>query len=111
MIVDSSALIAIFFREPDHEIYTACLSARPNARIKIRLQEFLDRGLITVMSFFADHGGVARDAFRRYGRGRHPAALSFGDCMAYAVARLANEPLLYKGNDFSQTDIASALDV
>ena len=130
MIVDSSALIAIFFREPNHEIYTERLSAGSNARMgapnwletamviegrghdeaRVRLQDFLDRGLITLVAFDAGHGRVARDAFRRYGRGRHLAALNFGDCMAYAVASLANEPLLYKGDDFRQTDIASALD-
>jgi len=130
LIVDSPASIAIFFREPDHESYTACLSSHPSARMgtpnwletamviegrgheeaKLRLQEFLDCGLITLVSFSSGHAHVARDAFRRFGRGRHPAALNFGDCMAYAVASLANEPLLYKGSVFSQTDIASALD-
>ena len=50
---------------------------------------------------------LAREAFRRFGKGRHKAGLNFGDCFAYALAKQKNEPLLYKGNDFSQTDISA----
>lgn len=75
-----------------------------------RLQDLFDRGFLSLIAFGPDHSSIAREAFRRYGRGRHPAALNFGDCMAYAVARVAGESPLYEGDDFSQTDIASALD-
>ena len=51
---------------------------------------------------------AVRDAWRRYGKGNHPAALNFGDCFAYALARTTSEPLLFKGNDFARTDIAAA---
>jgi ribonuclease VapC len=54
----------------------------------------------------ADQAYVARDAFRRYGKGRHAAGLNFGDCFAYALAKMLDEPLLFKGNDFALTDIA-----
>ncbi|TIO80815.1 MAG: type II toxin-antitoxin system VapC family toxin [Mesorhizobium sp.] len=56
----------------------------------------------------AEHADQARRAWRRYGKGRHPAGLNFGDCFSYALAALTGEPLLYKGNDFSQTDIRAA---
>jgi ribonuclease VapC len=62
------------------------------------------RGMLTV-PFTADHWPVALEAFLRYGKGRHPARLNFGDCLTYAVAKLAGEPLLCIGNDFAQTDL------
>jgi ribonuclease VapC len=58
-----------------------------------------------VVDFMADHWTIAADAFLAYGKGRHPAALNFGDCMTYAVAKLADEPLLCLGDDFSATDL------
>jgi len=78
MILETSAVVAIVMKEPGHA------------------------ELLRAMS------GAAVDAWLRYGRGRHPASLNFGDCLAYAVARLANEPLLFVGKDFAQTDIARA---
>jgi len=64
---------------------------------------------IDVVPFTAEHAAGAARAFERYGRGRHPAKLNYGDCMAYATAKLAGEPLLYVGDDFAKTDIASVL--
>lgn len=55
-----------------------------------------------------DQAEVARDAYRRFGRGNHPAGLNFGDCFSYALARISGEPLLFKGDDFSRTDIPVA---
>jgi len=63
---------------------------------------------IRAIPFAADHAAVAREAFLRYGKGRHPAALNFGDCIAYATARLEAMPLLFKGDDFRLTDIEAA---
>ena len=63
-----------------------------------------------VIPFTAAHGRVSREAFLRFGRGRHPAALNFGDCLTYAVAKLAEMPLLFIGEDFAQTDLVAALD-
>jgi ribonuclease VapC len=61
-----------------------------------------------VVPFTASQARIAREAFRRYGKGRHPAALNFGDCMSYALARETGEELLFTGTDFSQTDVAVA---
>ena len=62
-----------------------------------------------MMPFTPEHAEQAREARRIYGRKRHPAQLNFGDCMVYGVAKAEREPLLFKGNDFSQTDIEPAL--
>jgi ribonuclease VapC len=68
----------------------------------------LDRGGIVVISFDGAHAEVAAEAWLRFGKGRHPASLNFGDCLAYATARLAGRPLLCKGNDFTETDLQLA---
>ncbi len=62
-----------------------------------------------IVAVTADQARVARTAYQLYGRGRHPAALNYGDCFSYALAKVTGEPLLFKGNDFSQTDIKPAL--
>jgi ribonuclease VapC len=69
------------------------------------LGAFLERYGIDTVPFDAEHWPVALDAFTRYGKGRHPAGLNFGDCFTYAVARVADEPLLCLGEDFAQTDL------
>jgi len=69
------------------------------------LQRFLREGEVEVVPFTQQHYEAAVEAFVRYGKGKHPAALNFGDCMAYAVARVAGMPLLYVGQDFSKTDL------
>ena len=75
-----------------------------------RLEQARQQLRIEVVPFDLAMAEIARDAFCRYGRGsQHPAKLNFGDCMAYALAKLSGEPLLFKGDDFSQTDIVSAL--
>lgn len=125
MIVDTSALLAILFRESGYEalvehllaaeragigtptlaeaalVLTGRLSADPQGTLERFLQEFE----IVPIPFGLDHWRTAADAYHRYGKGRHPARLNFGDCMSYAVARLANAPLLFVGNDFTQTDL------
>ena len=72
------------------------------------LDAFLARAGIEPTPVTAEQLGVARQAWRRFGKGRHPAALNFGDCFAYALARTVGEPLLYKGDDFALTDISAA---
>lgn len=129
MIVDTSALVAILQREPERDLMLAAMAqaerrliAAPNwlemclvidgranpaaqaAADTIRTDFELD-----VIAFDASMAEVAREAYRRYGRGNHPAKLNFGDCMAYALAKSTAEPLLFKGQDFTQTDIAPAL--
>ena len=129
MIVDTSALVAIVVREPGYEAVLAKLTAPTavagigtptaaelgiilSARLRIDARSFvaelLDGLDIVEVSFGEAHWREAVDAFWRFGRGRHPAALNFGDCLTYAVARLANEPLLFVGTDFGATDLNAA---
>jgi ribonuclease VapC len=125
VIVDGSAVIAILLQEPGYKPVLAelagaqlpgigaatltetgiVLSARLGPAGKTLLARFIDEAGLTVVPFVAEHWGVAVDAFLRFGKGRHPAALNFGDCLTYAVARLADEPLLCIGNDFVKTDL------
>lgn len=128
MVVDASALIAILFEEPgfralveragDSEIVlvgaptvfetSMVLTSRFKSDARLRLTGLLDTMHIEIVPFGPEHFDAALDAFRRYGKGRHPAKLNFGDCMSYAVASIANLPLLYTGSDFSKTDIEAA---
>lgn len=128
MVVDSSAIIAILFAEPaserlEHRILdsTRCaLSAaslvetgivalaRHGDAVEREVPLLLRRLGVEIVPVTAAHAEEALDAFRRFGKGRHPAALNFGDCFSYALARALDEPLLFLGHDFSQTDIAVA---
>ena len=128
MILDSSAIVSIFFQEPDYEILllklkaaenigvgtptlVECgivLSARLNKDARGLLARFLKETNVTVIPFSDTHYGIATGAWLKYGKGRHPAGLNFGDCLSYAVAKLANMPLLCVGNDFPQTDLTLA---
>jgi ribonuclease VapC len=128
VIVDSSALAAIVFREPGYEALIAKLLAARWAGIgtptlaelgivlAVRLgtdpqaviTRLLDEFDIDAVPFGDDHWREALDVYRRFGRGRHRAALNFGDCLAYAVARLADAPLLYVGGGFAATDVTPA---
>ena len=125
MIVDSSALVAIVLKEPGWEDLLAriaeasavaigaptlaetgaVLTARLGTQAPRLLRALIDEGDIDVVPFVEEHARAAMDAFSRYGKGRHPAGLDFGDCLTYAVAKLSGEPLLYVGNDFSKTDL------
>jgi ribonuclease VapC len=127
--VAGSALIAVLLNEPQRTDFTEAIMAAdgpqigaPNyfeaclvaeARQGVAGWRDLDRlssalGL-TVVAFNATHIEDARDAYRRFGKGRHRAGLNFGDCCAYALAKSLNYPLLFKGNDFVLTDIKRAL--
>jgi ribonuclease VapC len=128
--IDSSVLIAILSLEPDAQkllniiararagIMSAVsllessvvLAARKKeASIWQPFDEFLSEARIEVMPFDENQAHFARSAFLKYGKGRHPAALNFGDCAAYALAKSRNVPLLFKGDDFRKTDIVPAL--
>jgi ribonuclease VapC len=76
---------------------------------RLALTRFLQENEVIVIPFDEDHSSAAAEADIRFGKGRHPAALNYGDCMTYATARVADHPLLFTGNDFAQTDIAAAL--
>lgn len=128
MVIDTSAIIAIAFDEPEASAFETCIADDPvrlisaatvfeaSMVLESRLGEqggseldlWLHRINAEVVPVSADHSDQARRTWRRYGKGRHPAGLNFGDCFSYALAKLTNEPLLFKGNDFSQTDIPAA---
>ena len=128
MILDSSAVIAVLFREKEHERLEERMAEADSIAIGAPtlfeadmvatglyeqrghdlLAHFLEEQAIQVMSFDEPHWEVAIEAFDRYGKGRHPAALNLGDCMTYASAQVARQSLLFIGNDFARTDIAPA---
>jgi ribonuclease VapC len=128
MILDSSAVIAVLREELGHERIAGKLDSAEVLAIgaptvfetgmvtigrfgeegRALLSRFLEEWEVTVVPFDARHWRVAIDAFGRYGKGRHPAGLNYGDCMTYATARLSELPLLFTGNDFAQTDVAVA---
>lgn len=125
MILDSSAIIAVVLREPGFEIIVSKIADAPNLAVgsptlteaAIVLQsrmgdvarsvliQFVHEWRIDVISYAEHHWPEAANAYTRYGKGHHKAALNFGDCMSYAVARLAGQKLLCTGDDFSKTDI------
>ena len=128
MIVDSSAVLAILFDEPDARRHAATIMGAHPCRMSVAnvleasialeqrggepaaqdLDTLLQRAEIELVPVTVEHLEEARRAWRRFGKGNHPAALNFGDCFAYALARTTGEPLLFKGNDFARTDIDPA---
>ena len=131
MFVDASAIVAILAREGEavdlamrfeksysrvtsalaiYEAVTAITRIRsvPVGRARSIVTAFLDRGSISIVTIGEAEYQAALDAFERYGKGRHPARLNMGNCFAYACARTRGLPLLFKGDDFSQTDISVA---
>jgi ribonuclease VapC len=128
MVIDTSAIVAIALNEPEAASFENRIANDPVRMmsaatvleaamvIETRLGEaggsefdlWLHRVGIEIVAVDADNMDQARRAWRRYGKGRHPAGLNYGDCFSYALAALTGEALLFKGNDFSQTDIARA---
>jgi ribonuclease VapC len=129
MIIDTSALIAILRAEPEAAACAAAIAAAAQRRISAanfvetaividasrdpiasrRLDDLVTEAELVIEPVTELHARVAREAYRDYGRGSgHPARLNFGDCFAYALARATGEPLLFKGDDFSHTDITPA---
>jgi ribonuclease VapC len=128
MVVDTSALIAILLQEPMAGRLIAALKATPTRRLSAatlveagivmqgrkgnegehELDVLVRRLRIAVLPLTEAHTDLARAAFRRFGKGRHPAALNFGDCFSYALARALDEPLLFVGEDFGRTDVKVA---
>jgi ribonuclease VapC len=128
IVADTSALVAVVLGESDAERFRDALSADTiivsavsvtEGRMVVESRAGLDAARdfeqllaecdATVTAYDEDHAVVAHAAWQRFGKGRHPASLNLGDCMAYATAKVAGAPLLFKGEDFAQTDIASAL--
>jgi ribonuclease VapC len=130
VIVDSSALVTIIREEPGFSSYLDRLLASPKTRMSAatfleaaividrqpdpraaaKLDEIIEQLDIAIEPVTAHQAGIARDAYRRFGKGRgHPARLNFGDCFAYALAKVFDEPLHFVGQDFVHTDIRPAL--
>jgi ribonuclease VapC len=128
MVIDTSAIVAIFFNDsyaasyreriaddPVRLISAGTLLEAPMV-IESRFGEvggaefdlWLHKADIEIVAVTPEHADQARRAWRRYGKGRHPATLNYGECFSYTLAKLSGEPLLFKGNDFSQTDIEAA---
>jgi ribonuclease VapC len=128
MVIDTSAIIAILQKEPETTGFLALIETDSirlmtaanylEAAIIIEdrfgydgirdLKLFLSEAGIDIEPVSFDHAETAREAYREYGRGNHPAGLNYGDCFAYALAKATGEPLLFKGNDFVRTDVESA---
>jgi ribonuclease VapC len=129
VIIDSSAVLAILFAEPDAEIYARAIAEADVCHISAvnyvevsivvetqtrdegvrHFNAFFQRAAISIDSASVEQAHAARQAYSEFGKGRHPAGLNLGDCFAYALAKTTGEPLLFKGNDFSKTDIPAAV--
>ena len=129
IVVDTSALIAILDKEPDANLYAEAIAEADPPLIStatlvelnivmlnrhgIKAAHIVDRliqeGGFQVESFTIQHAELARDAYARYGKGQQPAGPNYGDCFSYALAKAIGVPLLFKGQDFSKTDIVPVL--
>jgi len=129
MVLDTSALLALLLDEPEAEDFRAAveedttrlvsaatlletalvIEARKGERGGQELDTLIQKAEVLAVPVDAEHVSEARRAYRRFGKGRHAAGLNFGDVFAYALARTAGEPLLFKGDDFAKTDIGRVL--
>ena len=125
MVVDTSALLAILQDEPERRSFNEAIEAAESTAMSVanyvevsivietrygadglrELDLFMERARIEFVPVDIEQGKVARLAFSRFGKGRHPAGLNYGDCFSYALATVRSEPLLYKGEDFAHTDV------
>ena len=130
MMIDSSVLIAILENEPEAAQLIEAITNDPTRLISAvslvetsivilnrrgeagvaALDAFLQEAAIETIAVTPEQAALARQAYERYGKGRHPAKLNFGDCFSYAAAVAHGEPLLFKGNDFGETDIPCCID-
>ncbi|HEV2363681.1 MAG TPA: type II toxin-antitoxin system VapC family toxin [Caulobacteraceae bacterium] len=129
MVIDSSAIVAILLKEPEAAAFaleierapirlvsaatlletSIALEARRGTEAARDLDLFVYRSGIQIVPFDEGQAGLARTAWRRFGRGNHPAGLNYGDCFAYALAESRGEPLLFKGGDFALTDVQAVV--
>ena len=125
MIIDTSALLAVLQGEPERRRFNEAIEMADSRRVSAAtfvevsiviesrfgaeglraFDRFIERAEIEIMPVDVEQARAARDAFMRFGKGRHAAGLNFGDCFSYALARVLGEPLLYKGEDFARTDL------
>jgi ribonuclease VapC len=129
MVLDTSALLAMLLAEPERDTYVALLAEAEDPLISAAtlveasivmlaktgrpgtqdLDELLATGGVRCVAVDQQQARMARDAFARFGKGRSPAGLNFGDCFSYALAQATDRPLLFKGDDFSKTDVTPAI--
>ena len=125
MVLDTSAVLAILQNEPERRQFNEAIDAAEARSLSTAsfvecsmivesrygpdgvrdLDLFVAKAQISLAPVDEEQANLARRAFRKYGQGRHPAGLNFGDCFSYALSKALQEPLLFKGNDFSQTDV------
>jgi len=131
MIVDTSAIVAILRDEPDAAQLAGAIEAAKIRRVSVvsfveaavvidgsrdpvatrKFDDFVREAAFKIEAVDAEQARIAREAYRDFGKGSgHPAALNFGDCFTYALAKATNEPILFKGRDFTHTDLTSALE-
>ena len=128
MIIDTSAVLAILLAEDDAERYARAIEEADTCRMSAasyseaavvidnrgdavasrEFDLFFRRAGIAVEPVTFEQAQIARQAYRDFGKGRHPAGLNFGDCLSYALSKSLDEPLLFKGTDFAQTDVQRA---
>jgi ribonuclease VapC len=128
MVIDTSAIMAIYLEEPDASLYVSAILNDPtrfmsaptffelsSAALRKRLADpltaidaIVSRLKLIIVPFDREQSLIARDAYRRYGKGVDPLGLNLGDCFSYALSKQLNEPLLFKGDDFSRTDVLRA---
>ena len=126
MVIDTSAIVAVLLGEPEAEALVRAIASEPSRLVSAfslleasavllarkgpaalrELDLFVHAAGVTVVAFDEQQSTAAREAYERFGRGRHPAGLNLGDCCAYALARVSGQPLLFKGDDFRRTDLA-----
>ena len=129
MVIDPSAILAILQNEPERGDFNAAIAAADQRRLSAAslvelsivvearcgvegqsdLDLFLTTANVAIVPFNADQAQIARSAFRRFGKGRHPAGLNLGDCYSYALAQICAAPLLFKGHDFGLTDVQAVI--
>jgi ribonuclease VapC len=129
MVIDSSAIAAILLNEPDAAAFEQLVADDPIRLMSAgtlieagmiiesklgavggrELDLWLQRAKVEIVAVDDEQADFARRAWRRFGKGRHPAGLNYGDCFAYALAVSRDEPLLFKGNDFGQTDVKTCV--
>jgi ribonuclease VapC len=125
MVIDTSALLAILQNEPERRLFNEAIEADDTRSLSTAsfleismilesrygsdgvrdLDHLIARARISLVPVDAEQARLARDGFRKYGKGRHPAGLNFGDCFSYALSRSVDQPLLFKGADFPKTDV------
>jgi ribonuclease VapC len=128
MVIDTSAIVAILFNEPERYEFDRLIAVADVRLIsavtrveaafviegrtgdvgRFRLDRFFELTGVEIVGVTPEQAEIAVEAFRRYGKGRHPIGLNIGDCFPYALAKSTGEPLLFKGSDFSHTDIIAA---